>query len=152
MVTPTTLEIKRGGYAVAFIYAAVYLVVALIAKQLQISNSYFFMASAVVTLMVGYYLAPVVFSKPVIRAGTQSIHTRKLGEVPWNQIKNISIIREPRFSSKGFNKVDIYLCIETSNSRTDQFNALFLANGEASANELVTYYKKVAHPEKFGKL
>ncbi|MCG9909793.1 MAG: hypothetical protein MH137_00705 [Flavobacteriales bacterium] len=139
---PETLEIKRGGYAVAFIYIALYILVAFVAKQLQITNAYFFMVAAVITVIAGYFLTPWVFKKPVIQADKYGLHTKKLGDVMWNDVSRIYILREPRFSTKGLNKVDIYLCIEIHNNQTERFNAMFLENGEDSGKDLIAFWQK----------
>lgn len=140
--TETDLEIRRGGYAIVFIYAILILIVLAITQFFSIRNSYFFMGMAVVVIAIAYFIKPYIFNKPIITANKKGLYTRKLGFIPWNEIRALYIKREPKLYTKGLNTMDIYLCIETNDQREEQFDAMYLEQGEASATSLVTYADK----------
>lgn len=138
------ISIRRGGYAVVFIYFLLILLVAFVAKQFAITGAYFFMASAIVAVLAGYYLSPIFFKNPVVIADENGIWTKKLGTTAWQNVKNIYIERTPRFSTKGLNKVDINLVIETIGNRSDSFDVMFLENGEALSNDIILLWKQTS--------
>ncbi|MBK7149741.1 MAG: hypothetical protein IPH78_13225 [Bacteroidetes bacterium] len=143
-MTQKTLETKRGGYAVAFIYGAIFLVITGAVKLLGITSPYFFMGAAVLTVMVSFYLMPLVFNKPLIKASQDGLWTKSLNSVSWSQVKDIYIEKVPGFSTKGLGRMDIYLIIETTDNRDDKFDVMYLAGGEAFALELIRYWKAIA--------
>lgn len=139
---PEKIEAKRGGYAVVFIYAGIFIVAAYIQTQLKQTTYYLYMAIAIIALFGGYYLSPIVFNKAVISASKDGMWTRKLNLVSWNSIKDIRIEESTRFSAKGFGRIDIDLIIETTNGSTDTFDVMYLnVDGVALSKELIKYWK-----------
>lgn len=144
----TTIEVKRGGHAIMYIYGFVILMAVLIAKFFGITNPYFFMGFAVFGVAAGYFLMPIIFSKAIITADETGVSTAKLGQVVWKDVSKIYVERVPRWYTQGLAKEDIYLIIKTVDNKSHKLNVMFFAEGEPIANKLVEFWnsKTLSNP------
>lgn len=135
------LQAKRGGHAIMYIYAVIIVAAALTAKALAITNTYYFMGIAVVAVIGGYFLTPMIFNKAAIEANDEGITTKKLHLVLWKDVNRIYVERVPKWLTQSLSKEDVYIVIETTDNRKDKFNVLFLAEGEPFSNKLIEFWK-----------
>lgn len=145
--TPT-LENKvyRGGLVQYFIYLPYLLLFGWIATKLNIASAYAFMPAAVAALIFGYYSQGYFFKQPIIVYSSKGLWTRKLGWVPWKNVKNIEIERTTQFSTKGVGRTSSEIIIETIDGRTSSFDGDFIStNVQTLHSTLLKLKKKHSH-------
>lgn len=122
-----TIEAKRGGRAVMFIYIGVFLICAPIGTLLKVSPYYLWIAIGLLAVAAGTFLPKYLFTKPVIKADSSGLWTQRNGLIAWGKISEIKMEkREKNPFSTSVANTDVYLCIETKDGHTQEYDLLYL--------------------------
>lgn len=117
----------RGGRAVMFIYIGVFLICAPIGTLLKVPPYYLWIGIGLLAVATGTFLPKYLFTKPVIKADASGLWTQRTGFIVWDQISDIKMdkrVKNPLSTS--VDNTDVYLCIETKDGNTEEYDLLYL--------------------------
>lgn len=142
--TPSTITAHRGGRAVMFIYIGVFLICAPIGTLLKVPPYYLWIAIGLLAVAAGTFLPKYLFAKPVIKADAEGLWTQRNGLIAWEQISDIKMEkREKNPFSTSVANTDVYLCIETKDGYTEEFDLLYLnVDYNAFPQQLINLWKQ----------
>lgn len=125
--TPSTITAHRGGRAVMFIYIGVFLICAPIGTLPKVPPYYLWIGIGLLAVAAGTFLPKYLFTKPVIKADHAGLWTTRTGLIPWPSVSSIKMEkREKNPFSTSVANTDVYLCIETKDGHTEEYDLLYM--------------------------
>lgn len=142
------IEVKRGGYAQYFIYLLLIMMLSMVNSVIKIPPPYLYymyMVAGLVLVMGMNSIQEFVFRSPVLTATKEGLWVKRLGQLPWNEVKEIRVQKISRFGFVGDRvnvSTDTDLVIETNNGRGVTYWGAFL---NTDTTELCAELNKYLH-------
>lgn len=149
--TSSAIIAHRGGRAVMFIYIGVFLIFTPIGTLLKVPPFYLWIAIGLLAVTAGTFLPKYLFTKPVIKADSSGLWTHRNGFISWGQISDIKMEkREKNPLSTSVANTDVYLCIETKDGHTEEYDLLYLnVDYNAFPQQLINLWKQNGSPNDY---